>query len=108
MGGPTLAQSMRMLGTVLAIVGGISAGIFTLESRYATAEELDRVASDTVETIQQLRCDIIIQRLNELRAKERLDELSEYDRVRRDQLRSQWQRTCGNHENSIPQPGSMQ
>jgi len=84
----SIVKASQVAGALVALAGAGWSGNAYLDARLQTVEQR------TVETIQQLRCDIIVQQLNALRAKQRAGQLTEYDRVRLDQLEAQFERLC--------------
>lgn len=80
------------------MIGAIGTAIITIDNRYALRRDVRDLEQQTVETLEHLRCDIILEGLNRLEAKERFAELTPYDRVRRSQLEREARRVCTGHE----------
>ena len=83
-------KAITVSGASVALVGSIAGGIWTLEARYAKAGDVRSVA----ETVQQLRCDTLESKLQELELKKEYGQLTEYERARLPQLKREWQRVC--------------
>lgn len=89
----------KFLGTLVSIgtlIGMIVGSLMWADSRYAHSAEISDSLQDVMYSVRELRCDILHENLNELQAKEAYDELTRYDKVRKDSLERQWRRACLN------------
>lgn len=87
---PTIKQAMAIAASVAAIAGTIASGVWAMESRYANSSDIVHV----VKTVKDLRCDVIESKLDELLLKREHGELREYEKIRLEQLRREWERVC--------------
>jgi hypothetical protein len=92
----SVARVSAAVGLIVSIVGS---WVF-LTQQFASAQELreqvyrvDQLEQQTVETIKDLRIQMIADELNALDAKEQLNGsgLSQWDKVRREELKRQWE-----------------
>lgn len=96
-------KKMSAIAGVVGVVITIGATAVTLARENAWRDDVTVVEQKVVKSIeslmeqqQQRQCDYVVDRLNELKAKERYNQMTEYDMVRRDQLQVEKERVCKN------------
>lgn len=85
---------------VLTLVGTVFAGAWTLDGRYASRHQVARGLENVLDAVADLKCSIIREELNNLALKEERNNITDYDRARKNDLELRWQRECLSGGNS--------
>lgn len=85
---------LGILVSVGTLIGMISGVVLWMESRYAHSDEVAKDLDSVVQTIQELRCQMIRDQLNDLAAKEQYSDLTEYDHVTQQSMIRKWRESC--------------
>lgn len=74
------------VSSVLGLIGMVVSGWVFLDDRYAHAEDVQKLEENTVKTLETYRKTQIVNQLNQIAVKEKLDESSQYDELLKQQL----------------------
>ena len=95
---PAIHLDWAMTRNIFGVIAALFAAWFFLDSYFAHADELDETnihleqyKVQTIETMQDFRVNYIVDQLNDLQAKDTLDELTPYDNIKKQRLENELQ-----------------